>query len=320
MLELKRNPPLDAPLEDALIRIWTDVTNAGGAVGFVAPVSEDEVRPLAAATFGRVREGREDLVVGFDDGEPVAFGFLVPNADALSRHWATIKRLQRDPKRRGAAVGAAVLAELETLAGERGFEFVVLTVRGGTGRVQFYAGLGYRLVATLPRWLKVAPDDWRDSLVLAKPVDPAGSAALTLAVRRLDPDLPLPAYAHPGDAGLDLLARESVTLPPGERAVVPTGVAVAIPAGHVGLVHPRSGLAARHGLTLVNAPGTIDAGYRGEIKVIVANLDAREPVTLARGDRIAQLVIQRVATVHVQEVAELPPSARGAGGFGSTGR
>ncbi|MGH8895775.1 MAG: dUTP diphosphatase [Egibacteraceae bacterium] len=141
-----------------------------------------------------------------------------------------------------------------------------------------------------------------------------------LRVRRLDPGLPLPSYAHPGDAGLDLRAREHVTLAPGERTVVPTGVAVAVPPGCVGLVHPRSGLAARHGVTLVNAPGTIDAGYRGEVKVILANLDPAEPVHLARGDRIAQLVVQRVETVCVQEVSDLDETARGLGGFGSTGR
>jgi dUTP pyrophosphatase len=143
---------------------------------------------------------------------------------------------------------------------------------------------------------------------------------LALRVRRLDLGLPLPSYAHPGDAGLDLLAREDVTLAPGERAVVPTGVAIAVPPGCVGLVHPRSGLAARHGVTLVNAPGTIDAGYRGEVKVILINLDSAEPVHLARGDRIAQLVVQRVEAVRVQEVGDLDDTARGQDGFGSTGR
>lgn len=145
------------------------------------------------------------------------------------------------------------------------------------------------------------------------------SLGCRLAVHRLDDDLPLPSYAHPGDAGLDLRARETVTLAPGQRAVVSTGVAIALPEGHVGLLHPRSGLAARHGVTLVNAPGTIDAGYRGEIKVILANTDRHAAVTLERGDRIAQLLVQRVETVDVVEVDVLPRSVRGAGGFGSTG-
>ena len=138
-------------------------------------------------------------------------------------------------------------------------------------------------------------------------------------VQRLDAALPLPAYAHPGDAGADLVAAEDVTLAPGERAVVPTGLAIALPEGYAAFVHPRSGLAARAGLALVNAPGTVDAGYRGEIKVIVVNLDPREPIHLARGDRIAQLLIQRVERAAFVEVTELPDSVRASGGFGSTG-
>jgi dUTP pyrophosphatase len=138
-------------------------------------------------------------------------------------------------------------------------------------------------------------------------------------VRRLDPDLPMPSYAHPGDAGADLVAAVDVDLAPGERAVVPTGVAIALPEGYAGFVHPRSGLAAKAGLSLVNAPGTIDAGYRGEIKVIVVNLDSREPIHLERGDRIAQLVVQRVERADFAEVTELPESVRAEGGFGSTG-
>ena len=138
-------------------------------------------------------------------------------------------------------------------------------------------------------------------------------------IRRLDPALDPPAYAHPGDAGADLLTAVDIALEPGERAVVPTGVAIALPDGYAAFVHPRSGLAARVGLGLVNAPGTIDAGYRGEIKVIVVNLDPREPVRLRRGDRIAQLVVQRVERAEFVEVAELPESVRAEGGFGSTG-
>jgi dUTP pyrophosphatase len=141
-----------------------------------------------------------------------------------------------------------------------------------------------------------------------------------LPVRRLDPDLPLPAYAHPGDAGADLCAAEEVVLPPGARATVGTGVALAVPDGYAAFVHPRSGLASRHGITVVNAPGTIDAGYRGEVKVVLLNTDREEPFTVHRGDRVAQLVVQPVARARFLEVAELPPSSRGAGGFGSSGR
>ncbi|QZY27842.1 dUTP diphosphatase [Nocardioides coralli] len=142
---------------------------------------------------------------------------------------------------------------------------------------------------------------------------------LDVLLVRLDADLPPPAYAHPGDAGADLLTTVDVTLKPGERALVPTGIAVALPEGYVALVHPRSGLAARHGVSIVNAPGTVDAGYRGEVKVMLINHDTTEPVELRRGDRIAQLVVQRVERARFVEVAELPESVRGAGGYGSTG-
>lgn len=142
---------------------------------------------------------------------------------------------------------------------------------------------------------------------------------LTVSLTRLDPGVPVPAYAHPGDAGADLVSTVDVTLAPGARALVPTGIAIALPHGFVALVHPRSGLAARHGLTIVNTPGTIDAGYRGEIKVLLFNSDRTEPVVLRRGDRIAQLVIQRVEQARFVEVDVLPDSARGAGGYGSTG-
>jgi len=131
--------------------------------------------------------------------------------------------------------------------------------------------------------------------------------------------MPAPAYAHPGDAGADLVTTVDVTLAPGERALVPTGTAIALPHGYVALVHPRSGLAARHGLSIVNTPGTVDAGYRGEIKVLLINLDLHDPIVLRRGDRVAQLVIQRVETARFVEVDVLPDSVRGAGGYGSTG-
>ncbi|MCW2899618.1 MAG: dUTP diphosphatase [Streptosporangiaceae bacterium] len=138
-------------------------------------------------------------------------------------------------------------------------------------------------------------------------------------VHRIDPALPLPAYAHPGDAGADLVAAEDVELAPGERADVPTGMAIALPDGYAAFIHPRSGLSARLGVTIVNAPGTVDAGYRGEIKVTLLNTDPRETVRLRRGDRIAQMVVQRVSQAVFHEVTTLPGSARGAGGFGSTG-
>ncbi|HEU5267321.1 MAG TPA: dUTP diphosphatase [Jatrophihabitans sp.] len=143
--------------------------------------------------------------------------------------------------------------------------------------------------------------------------------AVQVLVRRSAKDLPLPAYALPGDAGADIVAAADITLAPGERAVLPTGLAIALPAGYAAFVHPRSGLAARAGLGLVNAPGTIDAGYRGEIKLIVINHDTAAPLRLARGERIAQLVVQRVESAQFVEVDELPVSERGAGGHGSTG-
>jgi dUTP pyrophosphatase len=144
---------------------------------------------------------------------------------------------------------------------------------------------------------------------------------LEVPVVRLDPDLPLPAYARPGDAGLDLLAREPVRLAPGGgRALVPTGLAVAIPDGHAGFVQPRSGLALHHGVTCLNTPGLIDSGYRGELKVLLVNTDPEHDYEVHRGDRIAQLVIQRVEQAAFTEVADLPDTTRGGGGFGSTGR
>src|SRR5680860_1360972 len=332
-VHVRRNPPLPADgaagLPEALIRLWTDVSNAGGAVGFVAPVALDDVRAVA-----------DDLVVAYEDGRPVAFGLLVTNDFVLARHWGTVKRLQRDPRLYGLGVGARVLAELEACALDRGLERVCLTVRGRTGRERFYEAHGYRVDARLPGRLRLAGgvtvDELHLSKLLAAGAEPKADdeaehgraheaeqrpgAEPVLLVQRLDPGLPLPAYARPGDAGLDLCAAADVEVAAGERAVVPTGVAIALPPGHVGLVHPRSGLAARHGLALVNAPGTIDAGYRGEVQVILVNLDPDQAVTLHRGDRIAQLVIQPVTAVAVREVGDLDRTTRGEGGFGSTGR
>lgn len=142
---------------------------------------------------------------------------------------------------------------------------------------------------------------------------------LRIEVAQLDPDLPLPSYAHPGDAGLDLLSAEDVTLAPGERRAVRTGIAVAIPDGYAGFVHARSGRALREGLALPNAPGLIDAGYRGELKVLLVNLDHHTPVEIARGEKIAQLVVQRIESADLVSVETLSETVRGRGGFGSTG-
>ena len=166
-----------------------------------------------------------------------------------------------------------------------------------------------------------------DASTGATPPEPTGPTSssevgpdrVSVQVRRLDPDLPLPGYAHPGDAGADLLARIDVTLHPGERILVPTGIAIALPEGYAAFTHPRSGLAARHGITIVNAPGTVDAGYRGEILVNLVNLDPREPFQVRRGDRIAQLIVQRVAETTFVEVDSLPESSRGETGHGASG-
>lgn len=145
-------------------------------------------------------------------------------------------------------------------------------------------------------------------------------SSVQVLITRLDPELPLPRYAKGGDAGADIVSRIDITLAPGERALVPTGIAIALPDGYVALVHPRSGLAIKHGVTMVNSPGTVDAGYRGELQIILINHDKSEAVSFKRGDRIAQLVIQKVERAEFIEVEELPGSGRGSGGFGSTGR
>ena len=150
-------------------------------------------------------------------------------------------------------------------------------------------------------------------------VDGGPSSSVVVAVLRIDPDLPLPSYAHPGDAGADLVSRVELVIRPGERVLVPTGVAIALPPGHAGFVHPRSGLAARHGISIVNAPGTIDEGYRGEILVNLVNLDPSEDFAVHRGDRIAQLVVQPVARARFVAVDSLDATVRGDTGHGSTG-
>ena len=142
---------------------------------------------------------------------------------------------------------------------------------------------------------------------------------MEIKFKLLDKSLPIPSYQHSGDAGLDLPSRIDLVLEPGQRATVPTGLAVALPPGHAGLVLPRSGLASRHGIALVNSPGLIDSGYRGEIAVVLLNTDQREPFHINRGDRIAQLVIQRIEHASLVESEELDATSRGAGGFGSTG-
>ena len=143
--------------------------------------------------------------------------------------------------------------------------------------------------------------------------------SVQVLITRLDKSVPMPSYAKPGDAGADLTARVDVTLQPGERALVPTGISIALPNGYVALVHPRSGLAIKHGVTMVNSPGTVDAGFRGELQVILINHDPKEAISFKKGDRIAQLVIQQVERANFVEVEYLPGSDRGAGGFGSTG-
>jgi dUTP pyrophosphatase len=170
--------------------------------------------------------------------------------------------------------------------------------------------------------VETVPDEPVTAVGPAPAAEPAlayGAPTLQVQLKMLDAGLEAPSYAHPGDAGADLRAREDVVLQPGERKLVPTGVSIALPDGYVALIHPRSGLATKHGLTIVNAPGTVDAGYRGEISVTLLNTDARRAIDLRRGDRIAQMVIQRVEYAQFVTVNELGGSVRGAGGFGSTG-
>jgi dUTP pyrophosphatase len=143
---------------------------------------------------------------------------------------------------------------------------------------------------------------------------------LQVLITRLDESIPLPTYAKGGDAGADIVSRIDITLKPGERALVPTGISIALPDGYAAFVHPRSGLAIKHGVTMVNAPGTVDAGFRGELQCIMINQDPHESITFKKGDRIAQLVIQKVERAEFVEVKDLPGSGRGTGGFGSTGR
>lgn len=324
MVEVVRNPELTASLVDQLVSVWVAVTEAGGAVGFTPPVTAEEVRRDAADPhLAEVAAGRQDLVVAVEDRAVVGFGFLATvGGPAVKSHLGVIARLQRHPAVRGQGVGARVLAELEACARERGLSVVTLTVRGGTGVERFYLAHGYRLDGRLPDRLLL---DGRlvDELHLSRRLpnapgsDDAGSA---LRLARLDPDLPLPQRAHPDDAGIDLYARTDVALDPGDRALVATGVAVALPPGTVGLLHPRSGLALHHGIGMVNAPGTVDPGYRGELKVVLINLDPQQRVSLQRGDRVAQLVVQRVEQPAVVEVDDLGASPRGAHGFGSSGR
>jgi len=144
--------------------------------------------------------------------------------------------------------------------------------------------------------------------------------SVKVLITRLDPSIPLPSYAKPGDAGADLVTRVDVTIEPGQRVLVPTGISIALPKGYVALVHPRSGLAIKHGISLVNTPGTVDAAYRGELACILINHDTENAVSFKKGDRIAQLVIQEVEEAEFIEVESLPGSDRGAGGFGSTGK
>ena len=142
---------------------------------------------------------------------------------------------------------------------------------------------------------------------------------LQVLITRLDPSVPMPSYAKPGDAGADLATRVDITLQPGERALVPTGISIALPNGYAAFVHPRSGLAIKHGVSMVNTPGTVDAAFRGELQVILINHDRTEPISFKKGDRVAQLVIQKVERANFVEVRSLPGTERGSGGFGSSG-
>jgi len=145
-------------------------------------------------------------------------------------------------------------------------------------------------------------------------------SSVQVLITRLDPSVPLPKYGKPGDAGADIATRIDFTLQPGERALIPTGLSIALPNGYAAFVHPRSGLAIKHGVSMVNTPGTVDAAYRGELQIILINHDPREAISFSKGDRIAQLVIQKVEHADFVEVTRLPGSERGSGGFGSTGR
>ena len=144
--------------------------------------------------------------------------------------------------------------------------------------------------------------------------------SVDILITRLDPSTPLPAYAKPGDAGADLCSRIDAVIEPGARALIPTGISIALPNGYVALVHPRSGLAIKHGISMVNTPGTVDAAFRGELQVILINHDPREAFTIKKGDRIAQLIIQKVERAEFVEVSTLPGTHRSDGGFGSTGK
>lgn len=322
MVEVVRNPELTDSLIDQLVSVWIAVTASGGAVGFTAPATAEEVRREAADPHvAEVAAGRQDLVVALEHGAVVAFGFLATvGGPAVKSHLGIVARLQRHPDARGRGIGSRVLGELEACARDRGLSVVALTVRGGTGVERFYLAHGYRLDGRLPDRLLI---DGRlvEELHLSRRLSTAPAPDdTTLRLVRLDPQLPLPQRAHPDDAGIDLYARSDVALAPGARALVPTGVAVALPPDTVGLLHPRSGLALRRGVGMVNAPGTVDAGYRGELKVVLINLDPDEPVALQRGDRVAQLIVQRVERPAVVEVDDLGVSPRGTEGFGSSGR
>ena len=328
MVTVRLNPSVDGALAEQLVDMWTRVTNTGGTVGLAPPVTPEDVRPLAQRAFARAAAGLADLAVAFEGeglpgGRAIGMGLLDQAEGPLERHIGTVRRLMRDPDFAGRGVGVAVLAGLQAAAVRRGIDRLVVEVRAGHGREAWYRARGFEIEAALPDRVRVAGRPVGVVLMsksLGGGTSDSSDVSLRMPLLQLDPDLPVPQYASPGDAGLDLYARSRVDLAPGARAIVPTGVAVAVPAGYVGLVHPRSGLAARHGIGLVNAPGTIDSGYRGEIKVILVNLDQRSTVNIARGDRVAQLVVQPVEHVAVAVVDELPSSVRGLRGFGSSGR
>ena len=337
------NPPLTDGLVDTLVRLWVAAAAEGRTVGFDRSATHDSLGHAVAPHWDAVIDGTTDLLVAPDAVTPQGFALLA--RDTTAPAWAHRGRVDLVLAPGGEDhddLAEALLAGVEERARQRELDtLAVLLPVGARAMAAPFRARGYAVVARLPRWLRVEGTPTDAEVLLRDTAPPSGAVAdeppperpagaagaatlgrsgVRLPIRRLDPDLPLPRYARPGDAGLDLHAREDRILPPGTRAVMPTGVAVAIPAGYVGLVHPRSGAAVRSGLSIVNTPGTIDAGYRGELQVPLINLDPSAKIVVRRGDRIAQLLIQRVEHAELEEVEALPDGVRGVDGFGSTGR
>lgn len=338
MIRTQVNPPLTDSLIEDVVALWTAAANHGEAVGFAPPVGAEQVARAVAVHWDRVIDGVSDLIVAFDEDVLVGFALLARSQEGpAAAHRGRLETLQRAADHAGTGIGSVLLDAVRAQAESHGIGRLTLTMREGTGAERFYLRNGFRQVARLPDWVRIGGRPIAALVLTADlSVEPGGAAAapgvaagepvdtpvggVVVPVLRLDPDLPLPRYAQPGDAGLDLHARVHRILPPGTRTVMPTGIAVAIPPGYVGLVHPRSGSAVRDGLSIVNSPGTIDAGYRGEIKVPLINHDPSAKIVLHRGDRVAQLLLQRVEHAVLHEVDTLPDGSRGAEGFGSTGR